>query len=91
MTVNQVHAKYILNIVTDKELSQEVQMMFGDIRLLVIIEQAIVPLRGMGQSKDSGVILKTNYIGKGPEHVRIARSLQVGNSRLVVQTWNRVH
>lgn len=52
MTVNQVHAKCILHTVTDKELSQEVQMMFGNIRLLVIIEQAIVPLRGMGQSKD---------------------------------------
>jgi len=52
MTVNQVHAKHILHIVTDKELSQEVQMMFGNIRLLVIIEQAIVPLRRMGQSKD---------------------------------------
>ncbi len=75
MTVNQVHAKYILNIVTDKELSQEVQMMFGNIRLLVIIEQAIVPLSGMGQSNDSGVILETDCIGKGPEHVRIARGL----------------
>lgn len=75
MTVNQVHAKYVLNIVTTKELSQEIQMMFGNIRLLVIIEQAIVPLGGMGQSKDSDVILKTNRIGKGPENVRIARGL----------------
>ena len=48
MTVNQVHAKYILHIVTDKELSQEVQMMFGNIRLLMVIEQAIVSLRGRG-------------------------------------------
>jgi len=48
MTVNQVYAKYILNIITDKELSQEVQMIFGNIRLLVIIEQAIIPLSGIG-------------------------------------------
>ena len=58
MAVNQVHAQCILNIIPDKEMSQEVQMMFGNIWLLVIIDQAVVPLRRMGQSNDSGVVLK---------------------------------
>lgn len=59
----QVHATYNLNIVTDEELSEEIQIILGHIRLLVLVEQAIVPLRGMGQSKESGV-LKTNCIGR---------------------------
>lgn len=41
MAVDQVHAEYVLNIVTDRKLSQEVKMMFGNIRLLVIIDQEL--------------------------------------------------
>ena len=51
MTVNQVHAEYILNFVTNTELSQQIEMMFGNIWLLVVIGQAIVPLRRIGQSR----------------------------------------
>ena len=57
MTMDKVHAKCILNVVTDKELSQQIQVMWGNTRLLVIIDQTVVALRGVGQSD---VMLKTN-------------------------------
>lgn len=44
MIMNQMHTEYTLNIVTDKELSQQIQMMFWNMWLLMILKQVIVPL-----------------------------------------------